>query len=266
MFERKKYKKFARTQLSGRWAVPVLITILVTIISELFSIPEYIAVYKSDLLSNYSTMSFSEIILQYKDITSNATSTLTMIIQLLVSIVLEIAVISVFLKMSRSPEPISFSTFFEGLNNWARAILAYLWYFLWIFIWAFVGIGLIIVLYTQESSLNYLFMFLILVATCVVIIIKSYAYSQMFYIIAEYRDVSIPKAMKISIEITKDHKADLFVLGLSFIGWAFLSIFTLFIANFWLVPYMNMTYVNAYHALMKEAIEAGRIKPEDLSK
>jgi uncharacterized membrane protein len=87
----------------------------------------------------------------------------------------------------------------------------------------------------------------------------------MFYIIAEYKEVSISKAMRISIEITKGHKWDLFVMYLSFLGWAFLSVFTLGILNFWLLPYMNMTYVNAYHALMKEALESGRIKPEDLS-
>ena len=71
--------------------------------------------------------------------------------------------------------------------------------------------------------------------------------------------------MRISIEITKGHKWDLFVLSLSFLGWSILSLFTLGILQYWLTPYMNMTYVNAYHALMKEALEDGRIKPEDFT-
>ena len=71
--------------------------------------------------------------------------------------------------------------------------------------------------------------------------------------------------MKISMEITKGHKWDLFILSLSFIGWALLVPLTGGILYFWLMPYMNMTYVNAYHSLMKEALESGRIKPEDLS-
>ncbi len=52
---------------------------------------------------------------------------------------------------------------------------------------------------------------------------------------------------------------------LSFFGWDLLSLFTLGILQFWLLPYKNMTYINAYHALIKEAIESGRLKPEDLS-
>ena len=87
----------------------------------------------------------------------------------------------------------------------------------------------------------------------------------MFYIIVEYKDVSITKAMRISMEITKGHKWDLFVMYLSFFGWDLLSLFTLGILQFWLLPYKNMTYINSYHALIKEAIESGRLKPEDLS-
>ena len=84
-------------------------------------------------------------------------------------------------------------------------------------------------------------------------------------IIAEYKEVSVSKAMRISIEITKGHKWDLFIMYLSFLGWVLLSVLTVGILNFWLIPYMNMTYVNAYHALMKEALESGRIRPEDLT-
>ena len=52
---------------------------------------------------------------------------------------------------------------------------------------------------------------------------------------------------------------------LSFLGWDFLSLCTLGILELWLAPYKNMTYTNAYHALMKEALESGRIRPEDLT-
>ena len=40
MFERKKYKSFAKTQLSGRWGIPILVTLFVTIITRIFSIPD----------------------------------------------------------------------------------------------------------------------------------------------------------------------------------------------------------------------------------
>ena len=237
MFERKKYKSFAKKQLGGRWGIPILITLVIFIISAIFSIPDILklsrsgyiaAILNNDVLGAASALD-----------AASSTSFITSIVTMVVSAILEVAAISVYIKMSRSPEPVSFSDFIDGFNNWARATLGVLWQFIWIFLWTLLFI--------------------------IPGIIKSIAYSQMFYIIAEYKDVSITRALRISIEITKGHKWDLFVMYLSFLGWAILSVFTLGILNLWLIPYMNMTYVNAYHALMKEALETGRIKPEDLS-
>ena len=47
MFERKKYKSFAKTQLSGRWGVPILVTLFVTIIIRIFGIPDMLQLSKS---------------------------------------------------------------------------------------------------------------------------------------------------------------------------------------------------------------------------
>lgn len=237
MFERKKYKNFAKKQLSNRWGVPILVTIVIGVISAVFSIPDVLKLSRS----GYITAMLNSDYIAASEAINNAfsTSLLTSIIYMIVSAILQVAAINVYIKMSRSPEPVSFSDFIEGFNNWARAALSILWQFLWIFLWTLLFI--------------------------IPGIIKSIAYSQTFYIIAEYKDISITKAMRISIEITKGHKLDLFVLYLSFLGWILLSGLTLGILNFWLIPYMNMTYVNSYHALMKEALESGRIKPEDLT-
>ncbi|BDC93076.1 DUF975 family protein [Treponema bryantii] len=237
MFERKKYKNFAKKQLAGRWGIPVLVTVVIVIISTVFSIPDVMQLYKSGYFTALFNGNYADA--AYAIDTASSTSFITSIINMVVSAIVDVAAIGLYIKMSRSPEPVYFSDFIEGFNNWARATLAVLWQFLWIFLWTLLFI--------------------------IPGIIKSIAYSQMFYIIAEYKEVSVSKAMRISIEITKGHKLDLFIMYLSFLGWAFLSVFTLGILYFWLLPYMNMTYVNAYHALMKEALESGRIKPEDLS-
>ena len=237
MFERKKYKNFAKKQLAGRWGIPILVTLCVGLISAIFSIPDFLQLSRNGYFSSILSYDYYGALEAVDAATS--TSFITSIISMVVEAILEVACISVYIKMSRSPEPVSFSDFIEGFNNWARAALGALWQFLWTFLW----------------------MLLFIIPG----IIKSLAYSQMFYIIAEYKDVSVTKAMRISILITKGHKWDLFVMYLSFIGWAILSVFTLGILCFWLYPYMNMTYINAYHALMKEALEDGRIKPEDLT-
>jgi len=44
----------------------------------------------------------------------------------------------------------------------------------------------------------------------------------------------------------KGHKAELFFLGLSFIGWFFLSVLTLGIGFLWLVPYVNTSLALFY--------------------
>ena len=55
------------------------------------------------------------------------------------------------------------------------------------------------------------------------------------------------------------------MLELSFIGYIFLCIVTLGIAFIWFEPYYNMTKTNAYHGLLKEAVEKGLVKQEDLA-
>lgn len=237
MFERKKYKNFAKKQLAGRWGIPILVTLFIVILSTIFSVPDFMHLVRSGYFSAIASGDYFSALDAIE--TARSTSFITSIITMIVSAILDMAAIGVYIKMSRSPEPVSFTDFIEGFNNWARATLGILWQFIWIFLWTLLFI--------------------------IPGIIKSLAYSQMFYILVEYKDVSVSKAMRISIEITKGHKGDLFIMYLSFIGWDFLSALTLGLLSFWLIPYKNMTYVNAYHALMKEALESGKIKPEDFT-
>ena len=57
---------------------------------------------------------------------------------------------------------------------------------------------------------------------------------------------------------------DIFVMYLSFIGWEILAALTFQIGQLWLRPYMNMTFINAYHAMLKNALDNNIIKAEDL--
>ena len=53
-------------------------------------------------------------------------------------------------------------------------------------------------------------------------------------------------------EIMNGHKFDLFILGLSFIGWYFLVGITFGIASIYVLPYMSATTANFYNSI-KEA-------------
>ena len=80
-------------------------------------------------------------------------------------------------------------------------------------------------------------------------IIKSYSYSMSMYILAENQGKAALACINESKLMTNGYKMDLFVLSLSFIGWALLGVITFGIAFIWVIPYINATYANAYNSL-----------------
>ena len=74
------------------------------------------------------------------------------------------------------------------------------------------------------------------------------------YILAENKGKPALECIRESKEMTQGHKMDLFVLGLSFIGWVLLGMVTFGIAYIWVVPYMQATSANAYNSLKPAAV------------
>jgi uncharacterized membrane protein len=125
------------------------------------------------------------------------------------------------------------------MNLWLKGILSTLWQSLWITIWSF---------------------FFIIPG-----IIKSIAYSQMDLIIADNPNISVPKAMKLSMAMTKGYKSELFILSLSFLGWFILGTLTCGIAFVWIYPYIQLTYTNTYFALKRNALTTGILQTHDFN-
>lgn len=90
-------------------------------------------------------------------------------------------------------------------------------------------------------------------------IVKGLSYSMAMYILAENKGKSARECINESKKMTDGHKAELFVLGLSFIGWALLGCITFGIAYIWVIPYMNATYTNAYYYL--KGLNAPEVAP-----
>lgn len=80
-------------------------------------------------------------------------------------------------------------------------------------------------------------------------IIKAFSYAMTPYIMADHPEMSAKAAMKYSQELMDGHKGELFMLGLTFIGWEFLACLSLGIGFFWLNPYMNAAYTAFYREL-----------------
>ena len=80
-------------------------------------------------------------------------------------------------------------------------------------------------------------------------IIKSFSYSMSMYVLAENKGMSARECIKASKAMTDGHKWELFVLDLSFFGWALLVTITFGIASIWVAPYIQATFANVYNEL-----------------
>ena len=81
-------------------------------------------------------------------------------------------------------------------------------------------------------------------------IIASYSYTQTFYIMLDHPDMTPMEAIRASKQLMRGHKAEYFVLQLSFLGWALLTGFAFGLLQIWLEPYMQVTLANYYNALI----------------
>lgn len=77
-------------------------------------------------------------------------------------------------------------------------------------------------------------------------IIAYYRYSQAYYILQDNPDIGALEAIRQSKELMKGRKFKLFVLHLSFIGWALLCLLTIGIGFLWLYPYFFVTQAHFY--------------------
>ncbi len=78
-------------------------------------------------------------------------------------------------------------------------------------------------------------------------IVKALSYSQAMRIAVENPGIGAREAIKKSQEMMNGHKMDLFILGLSFVGWIILGMFTFGILYIWLIPYMNAAMTVFYN-------------------
>ncbi len=144
---------------------------------------------------------------------------------------LVIGMILYSIALINTSEKVDVSVVFQGFSIFTPAVTTYLWQVLWTLLWS-------LLFYIPG-------------------IIKGFAYSQCMYIVADNPRIGAKQAMKLSIRMTSGHKWDIFVMYLSFLGWAILATLSLGIGYLWLVPYMQVTYTNMYYKLKAMSIESG---------
>lgn len=127
-----------------------------------------------------------------------------------------------FLKLIRK-EDIRYESLFDGYKDFARTFLTYFLYGI------AVAIGTLLFIVPG--------------------IILAIGLMMSIYLIKDDKEISAMDALKKSWEMTKGHKMNLFMLGLSFIGWFILCILTLGIGFLFLVPYIDTAFAYYYEDL-----------------
>lgn len=80
-------------------------------------------------------------------------------------------------------------------------------------------------------------------------IVAAFRYAMAPYILAENPQLTAEQAIELSKQMMDGKKGDLFVLHLSFIGWALLAGLTFGIGLLWLNPYMGMAETAFYRSV-----------------
>ncbi|CQR55529.1 DUF975 family protein [Paenibacillus riograndensis] len=101
-----------------------------------------------------------------------------------------------------------------------------------------------------RGFLNFLWFLLLIIPG----IVKSYAYSQVPYILADNPNIGYNRAVELSKQMTHGHKFRMFVLDLSFLGWILLGLLALGIGVLFVQPYINATKAELYLELRHNAL------------
>ena len=131
----------------------------------------------------------------------------------------------IYLKLAKKEE-ISVGEIFSGFNKTGKAL------------WLNILVGFFTFLWT-----------LLLIIPG---IIKQYAYSMSFYILADNPELTAREALSKSKEMMNGHKWDLFVLQLSFFWWYLLVGITFGIAAIYVTPYITATTANFYNSIKEK--------------
>ncbi len=100
-----------------------------------------------------------------------------------------------------------------------------------------------------QAFLRSLYTFLWMLLFIIPGIIASLSYAMTPFILAEHPDMTASEAISRSKELMDGHKTDLFILGLTFLGWDLLCALTLNLGYLALNPYKNAAYAVFYRQI-----------------
>ena len=195
----------------------------------------------------------------------------------IITIPISFSLIASFIKLKRGEDVRVFEFITYGFNNFKRAwkiagnILLKLWlpillYLLSIIFITLAGIGIYgaaasaISGYISSSFVGFagitsIIGFILFIISFIYMFVKSLLYSLAYLVAYDNENMSGKEIVEESKKLMTGNRCKYLLLQLSFIGWAILTVFTLYIGMLWLVPYMQVAMVCFYEALKDKKVE-----------
>lgn len=229
------FRKEAREKLTGKWGKAACITLAYMFIFMVLGVVEGLF---SDTMQSFISLVIA-----------------------IIEVPLALGLIISFVRLFNDDEVKTFDFLSSGFNNfgksWAISVqicLKLIWpIVLMIVSYILISFGIYqstISIFSNNSSASAVVVMLIgtvlLIASVIWNITKSYYYQLAYVVAAEKPELSAKEAVAESEKIMTGKRGKLFCLQLSFIGWAILGVFTLGIGYLWLVPYIQFAIVAFY--------------------
>lgn len=233
-------RKQAREALTNKWGKGALITLVYFLFT-------FVLGFISGLVEDIAVLSF-----------------IVEIATIVISIPISFGLIASFIKLKRGEEVKVFEFFSFGFTNFARAwkiagnILLKMWlpillYVISIFVLIF-ATSFGIATYAISNSGSFVVIasiigFALFIAAFVYLFVKSLLYNLTYLVAYDNEAMEAKSVVEESAKLMTGNRCKFVLLQLSFIGWAILTVFTLYIGMLWLIPYMQVAMICFYEAL-----------------
>lgn len=237
-------RKSAREALAGKWGKGVLITLI-------YFLFEFLLGFISGLVEDIAFLSF-----------------IINIATIVISIPISYGLIISFMKLKRGEDVECYSFFIDGFSSFSRSwkiagnILLKMWLPILLYVLATIALVFAVTFGVATSAVSNSSLFVIIasiigialfIAAFVYLFIRSLSYTLSYMVAYDNESMEAKVAVEESEKLMAGNRGKYVLLQLSFIGWAILTVFTLYIGMLWLVPYMQVAIVCFYEALKEKS-------------
>lgn len=239
-------RKQAREALAGKWGKGALITLV-------YFAFEFVLGFISGKVEDIAFLS---------SIVSIAT--------IVISVPIAYGLIISFMKLKRGEDVKCYEFFTLGFSNFARGwkiagnTLLKMWLPILLYVLATIALVFATTFGIAASAVSSSASFVVIasiigialfIAAFIYLFITALSYSLVYLVAYDNEAMSVKEVVEESKKLMVGNRGKYVLLQLSFIGWAILSIFTLYIGLLWLVPYMQVAMVCFYEALKDKKVE-----------